>query len=245
MVTSQAYDFKGNSLQASRRLRSEVHAGADWSVLSALTDVSAIAAAADPLLEAESFETQTEYDALNRPTRLIAPDPDASEIKPTYNEAGQLERIEVRIRDAAAWTTFVDNIDYDAKGQRERIDYGNGTSTEYTYDPPTFRLARLRTTRSSDGAVLQNLTYTYDPVGNIVEIKDSAQQTVFFNNAMVSPNAQYVYDAVYRLIEATGREHAGGLADVQRDQNDLPIQALPHANDAQALRNYTEQYFYL
>ncbi|MGK3997606.1 RHS repeat-associated core domain-containing protein [Sorangium sp. So ce1024] len=242
VVTSQAYDFKGNLLQASRRLRSEVHAGADWSVLSAPTDVSAIAAAADPLLEAESFETQTEYDALNRPTSLNAPD--ASEIKPTYNEAGLLERVEVRIRGAAGWTTFVDNIDYDAKGQRERIDYGNGTSTVYTYDPLTFRLSRLKTTRSSDSAVLQNLTYVYDPVGNIVEIGDSAQQTVFFNDDVVSPSAQYVYDAVYRLIEATGREHAGGLADVQRDQNDLPIQALPHANDVQALRNYTEQYVY-
>ncbi|WP_437635618.1 SpvB/TcaC N-terminal domain-containing protein [Sorangium sp. So ce854] len=242
VVTSQAHDFKGNLLEASRRLRSEVHAGADWAVLSALTDVSAVAAAADPLLEVESFETQTEYDALNRPTSLLAPD--ASEIKPTYNEAGLLERVEVRIRDAAGWTTFVDNIDYDAKGQRERIDYGNGTSTVYTYDPLTFRLSRLKTTRSSDSAVLQNLTYVYDPVGNIVEIGDSAQQTVFFNDDVVSPSAQYVYDAVYRLIEATGREHAGGLADVQRDQNDLPIQSLPHANDVQALRNYTEQYVY-
>ncbi len=92
--------------------------------------------------------------------------------------------------------------------------------------------------------MLQNLTYVYDPVGNIVEIGDSAQQTVFFNNAVVSPSAQYVYDAVYRLIEATGREHAGGIADAPRDQNDLPIQSLPHANDAQALRNYTEQYVY-
>ncbi|WP_234023143.1 RHS repeat-associated core domain-containing protein [Sorangium cellulosum] len=240
MVTSQAYDFKGNLLQASRRLRSEVHAGADWSVLAALTDVTAIAAAAEPLLEAESFDTQTAYDALNRPTSMTAPD--GSEIEPTYNEAGLLQHIEVYVR--GAWTTFVEDIDYDAKGQRERIDYGNNTSTEYTYDPLTFRLARLRTTRGSNGAVLQNLTYTYDAVGNIVEIKDSARQTVFFNNDVVSPNAQYVYDADYRLIEATGREHAGGLADVQRDQNDLLIQALPHPNDAQALRNYTEKYVY-
>ncbi|WP_437913154.1 SpvB/TcaC N-terminal domain-containing protein [Sorangium sp. So ce302] len=248
VVTSQAYDFKGNLLQASRRLRSDVHADADWSVLSALTDVAAIATAADPLLETESFGTQTAYDALNRPTSLTAPDgltaSDASEVKPTYNEAGLLERVEARIRGAVAWTTFVENIDYDAKGQRERIDYGNGTFTVYTYDPLTFRLARLKTTRSSDSAVLQNLTYVYDPVGNIVEIGDSAQQTVFFNNAVVSPSAQYVYDAVYRLIEATGREHAGGLSDAPRDQNDLPIQSLPHANDAQALRNYTEQYVY-
>ncbi|WP_437713623.1 RHS repeat-associated core domain-containing protein [Sorangium sp. So ce448] len=248
VVTSQAYDFKGNLLRASRRLRSDVHADADWSVLAALTEESAIATAAEPLLETESFGTQTAYDALNRPTSVTAPDgltaSDASEIKPTYNEAGLLERIEARIRGAATWTTFVDNIDYDAKGQRERIAYGNGTFTVYTYDPLTFRLSRLKTTRSSDSAVLQNLTYVYDPVGNIVEIGDSAQQTVFFNNAVVSPSAQYVYDAVYRLIEATGREHAGGIADAPRDRNDLPIQSLPHANDAQALRNYTEQYVY-
>ncbi|WP_236644119.1 RHS repeat domain-containing protein [Sorangium cellulosum] len=243
VVTSQAYDFQGNVLQASRRLRSDVHADADWSVLAGLTDVSAIATAAEPVLETESFGTQTAYDALNRPTSVTGPD--ASEVKPTYNEAGLLERVEARIRGAVAWTTFVDDIDYDAKGQRERIEYGNGTVTEYTYDPLTYRLSRLRTTRSSDSTVLQNLRYVYDPVGNIVEIGDSAQQTVFFNNAVVSPSAQYVYDAVYRLIEATGREHAGGLSDAPRDQNDLPIQSLPHPNDPQALRNYTEQYVYL
>ncbi|AUX35470.1 MULTISPECIES: SpvB/TcaC N-terminal domain-containing protein [Sorangium] len=242
VVTSQAYDFKGNVLQASRRLRSDVHADADWSVLAGLTDVSAIATTAEPLLETESFGTQTAYDALNRPTSVTAPD--NSEIKPTYNEAGLLERVEARIRGAVAWTTFVDDIDYDAKGQRERIEYGNGTFTDYTYDPLTYRLTRLKTTRSSDSTVLQNLRYVYDPVGNIVEIGDSAQQTVFFNNDVVSPSAQYVYDAVYRLIEATGREHAGGLSDAPRDQNDLPIQSLPHPNDPQALRNYTEQYVY-
>ncbi|WP_438010618.1 RHS repeat-associated core domain-containing protein [Sorangium sp. So ce321] len=242
VVTSLTHDFKGNLLQASRRLRSDVHADPDWSVLAALNDVAAIAAAAEPLLETESFATQTAYDALNRPTSVTAPD--TSELRPTYNEAGLLDRVEARVRGAVTWTTFVDDIDYDAKGQRERIEYANGTSTAYTYDPLTFRLSRLRTTRSADSAVLQNLTYVYDPAGNIVEIGDSAQQTVFFNNAVVSPSAQYVYDAIYRLIEATGREHAGGLADVQRDQNDIPIQSLPHANDAQALRNYTEQYVY-
>ncbi len=170
--------------------------------------------------------------------------PDSSEIRPLYNEAGLLEKVEARVRGAAAWTTFVDDIDYDAKGQREKIVYGNGTRTTYTYAPETFRLVCLKTVRDSDDAVLQNLTYTYDPVGNITEIKDSAQQTVFFDNDIVSPSAQYVYDALYRLIEATGREHAGGVADVQRDQNDVPLMNLPHANDAVALRNYVEKYVY-
>ncbi|WP_437713617.1 hypothetical protein WMF45_47365 [Sorangium sp. So ce448] len=96
MVTSQAHDFKGNLLQATRRLRSDVHADADWAVLAPLTDVSAIATAAEPLLETESFGTETAYDALNRPTSVTAPDgltaSDASEVKPTYNEAGLRNR---------------------------------------------------------------------------------------------------------------------------------------------------------
>jgi hypothetical protein len=60
--------------------------------------------------------------------------------------------------------------------------------------------------RIKDRAVLQNLAYAYDPVGNILAVSDSAHQTVFFDNAVVSPSTQYVYDAIYRLIEATGRE---------------------------------------
>ena len=39
------------------------------------------------------------------------------------------------------------NIDYNAKGQRELIEYGNDVRTAYEYDPLTFRLIHLRTTR--------------------------------------------------------------------------------------------------
>jgi RHS repeat-associated protein len=120
----------------------------------------------------------------------------------------------------------------------------NRTTTIFSYDRETFRLTQLKTTRASDGAVLQNLQYTYDPVGNITEILDSAQQAVFFDNDVVLPVMAYVYDAIYRLTEGKGRELAGGLADVQRDHNDLPLQSLPFANDTNAVRNYTEAYTY-
>ena len=57
---------------------------------------------------------------------------------------------------------------------------------------------------------VQNLHYTYDPVGNITHIQDDAQQTIFFANQQVEPSNDYVYDAVYRLIEGTGRENGSG-----------------------------------
>src|SRR6185436_11258668 len=126
-------------------------------------------------------------------------------IKPTYNEAALLEQVQVHIRGAASATTFVANIDYDERGRRTRIDYNNGTYTEYFYDSLTFRLTRLRTKRSADAKRLQDLFYFYDPVGNITTVRDEAQQEVFFNDEQVTPRQDFTYDAVYRLIEATGR----------------------------------------
>src|SRR5262249_33708765 len=131
-----------------------------------------------------------------------------------------------------------------AKSQREQIRYGNQTATTYEYDPFTFRLVQLTTTRATDSAVLQDLSYAFDPVGNILSITDQAQQTVFFANTVVEPSTDYIYDAVYRLTSATGREHAGGVADIQRDQNDVASDNLPHQNDGQALRRYQESYVY-
>jgi RHS repeat-associated protein len=243
VVTSVGYDFKGNLLRSERRLAKDYRSQPNWRAVYA---PEAPASAADAQLESESFVASTAWDALNRPISQVTPD--QSETRPMYNEAGLLEKIQARLRGAAEWTTFVDGIDYDAKGRRTRIVYGGNpgkrTTTIYAYDPRTFHLAHLSTTRERDGARLQDLRYTYDPVGNITAIRDDAQQTIFFDNAVVTPSTTYVYDALYRLIQATGREQPGGLADQQRDDRDLPLANLPHANDKQALHNYTETYRY-
>jgi len=232
LVTNQWFDFKENLLEITRQLISDYKASViDWSEGSPTNS-----------LESQVFTARTEYDALNRPTLLTSPD--QSVIRPVYNEANLLEQVYVRLRGAATETVFVENIDYDAKGQRTLIEYGNGVRTTYTYDQETFRLVRLLTTRTSDNARLQDLQYTYDPVGNITEIRDDAQQTVFFNNAVVYPSNRYEYDALYRLMRAEGREHAGQQANPQPDHEDVPVMPLPHPNDSQAMRNYTERYEY-
>ena len=92
------------------------------------------------------------------------------------------------------------NIDYNAKGQRTRIDYGNGATTNYDYDLNTFRLTNLKTTRTAcperprlavvqAPGTVQDLQYVYDPAGNITQITDDALQTVFHNNERVEPFA--------------------------------------------------------
>ncbi|HEX2189995.1 MAG TPA: SpvB/TcaC N-terminal domain-containing protein [Longimicrobiaceae bacterium] len=241
-AASEEFDFKGNPLRESRTF-ALAHAGEpDWSPLAALTGVEEIEAAAAPLLAGETFSTARGYDALDRPAALFLPD--SSEVRPVYNAANLLEAVDVRPRGGDAWTRFVEDIDYNARGEREAIRYGNGVRTEYTHDPLTFRTVALRSVRDTDGAALQELRYTYDAVGNLVEVRDAAQQTVFFDNAVVSSDARYVYDALYRLAEAEGREHAGAGADAPRDHSDFPLNPVPHANDASALRRYTERYAY-
>src|SRR6185436_11854846 len=122
------------------------------------------------LLEAEAFPTAASFDALNRLSSRITPD--GSEMKPSYNEAGLLESLEVRVRGAVTPTTFVESIEYNARGQRESILHGNNTTSRYEYAPETFRLIRQVTVKGS-GAVLQDVTHTHDPVGNIVAISDT------------------------------------------------------------------------
>jgi len=240
-VTNEAFDFKGNLLSSTRQFAGEYRQQLDWSVLPSPVEAP--------------FTSSTSYDALNRPITLTMPD--LSVIRPAYNEANLLESVRVNLRGAAGRTVFVSNIDYDAKGQRKSIEYADnersGTSTvrtEYRYDPLTFRMIGLTTRRTSDAAVLQDLSYTYDPVGNITAIRDDARQTIYFRNRRVEPSAEYAYDALYRLTSASGREHlgqnaSGRLNPPQQINHDDSFRAnLLHSGDGNAMGTYTERYEY-
>jgi RHS repeat-associated protein len=226
VLVSEAYDFKGNLLHGVRQLAAGYREAPDWS--------------GSPALEAETFRSSTAYDALNRPVALTTPD--GGVVRPSYNEAKLLERLEANLRGAADATPFVRDVDYNARGQRVSITYDNGVSTSYEYDRLTFRLARLRTTRGATR--LQDLAYTYDIAGNITHIRDDAQQAVYFNNAVAEAHAAYSYDAVYRLVAATGREHIGQAAQPETSRDDQFRVRLQHPHNGQAMRRYGEQYDY-
>jgi RHS repeat-associated protein len=246
MVRVPELDFKGNPKSVDRILAKDYKNDLDWSALPGHPDVAAILAAADPALEsAEVFTASSQYDALNRPTRVTLPD--GTVIVPTYNEANFLASLKAQIRGQGNFIEFLKGQDYDAKGQRQFAHYGNEVFTRYFYDPKTFRLTNLLTYQSgadSQTQGLQNLNYCYDPVGNITQIRDDAQQTHYFNNAVVKPESLYEYDAIYQLIRATGRELAGGINDAIRTHTDLDFVQLPHPNNLDAVRTYTEEYEY-
>ncbi|WP_313951702.1 SpvB/TcaC N-terminal domain-containing protein [Accumulibacter sp.] len=190
-------------------------------------------------------------------------------IEPRYNERGALQREWMHVRACKATSTdgavsftadptrsaeAIKHIAYNAKGQKLSLDLANGTQTRYSYDAKTFRLTQLFTRRPATAfrddcassarplrpCGVQNLHYTYDPVGNITHIQDDAQQTVYFRNSRVEPSCNYTYDALYRLIEATGREH-----DVRTPP---PLREGPWRSGSfpsgDQLRNYTQRYRY-
>jgi RHS repeat-associated protein len=228
VVTNEHYDFKGNLLKSTRRLLEDYKNEVNWSQ--------------SPELEQQVYTMATAYDALNRPVALTTPD--ASVARPKYNEANLLESLIVSVRGADEPTPFVTYVNYNAKGQREIIDYGNGAHTRYTYDPLTFRMIHLVTRRKHDHGRLQDLHYTFDPVGNITSIRDDAQETIYFKNRVVSPSNEYVYDAVYRLISAGGREHAGEPCQPQTTFDDWARMNQPLPSDGHALHRYRERYEY-
>ncbi len=242
------FDFKGNLLESERTLTQSYTSVIDWDAngveLADEDDPDAAETAATGVLETEEWIEERAYDALNRIISLMTPD--GSVYLPTFGEGGLLDKVEVQIRGDSA-TTFVRNVEYDAKGQRTKIEYGNATTTkvttQYGYDPLTFRLTTLVTTRASDSKKLQDLSYSYDPVGNITAIADAAHQDVYFNNSFVSPGQTLSYDALYRLISASGREHMS-IGGAIVDHGDVILEDLPHANQANAVRNYTETYEY-
>ena len=230
-IETPAYNFKGAPVATTRRLFRKYKEVANWTDANLEAD-----------LETASFTFKTATDALGRIAEQTAPD--LSLITPAYNEAGTLNSEAVLHPGAATVITYIQDIDYNEKGQREKIVYGNGVTTRFYYDRETFRLKRLQS-RRQNGDPLQDWHYTYDPVGNITHIEDQNVPVVFFDNQKITGLLEYTYDSLYRLVEAKGRENDAALHFGASDNwNDKDFLHFLNAGDPVALRNYTQSYRY-
>ena len=79
--------------------------------------------------------------------------------------------------------------------------YCNGAETFYTYDPQRRRLQNL--TVNSGGNTIMDNAYTYDAVSNVLSVVNGASvpQSGKAGGQMAHT---YTYDALYRLVSATG-----------------------------------------
>lgn len=230
VIETPEYDFKGQPKSTTRKLFKDYKGIANWLDANLVSD-----------LETDNFTFITETDALARISQQSAPD--GSIITPQYNKAGLLNAESLSIK-AQTRRPPTSKTSITTERQAQRFVYGNDVVTEFTYDKETFRLIRLETKRQN-GDPLQDWCYTYDPVGNITHIEDKNSPVVFFDNQKITSIAQYTYDALYRLVAASGRENNQLLTFDSKDNwNDAAYLQQLNPGDPMAMRNYTQCYQY-
>ena len=131
------------------------------------------------------FVTRLRYDAQDRLVALTYPD--GLTVNYSYNAQGLL----------AAIPGYLTQVQYTAADQPALRTLANGVSTTYRYDN-RLRLQRLQS--SSAAGALQDLTYTFDGVGNVTALGDGRASRTAQNDL----SQHYDYDALYRLTGVSG-----------------------------------------
>lgn len=230
-IQTDSFSLAGLPLRQSRQLLKNWDEPGDWS----MDEESAWAS----LLAAEAYDTNWRYDAQDRVVAQTDAKGNLQQL--AYNDAGQPQAVSLTLEGQAEQRIW-NRIEYNAAGQVDLAEAGNGVITEYTYEESTQRLIRKKDSRglsSGEREVLQDYRYEYDPVGNILSIYNGAEPVRYFRNQAVAPRRQYAYDALYQLVSSSGRE-----SDALRQQPSLPPLITPIPLDDSQYVNYAEKYSY-
>jgi hypothetical protein len=232
VVTHPEWDFKGNELLVERQFAKDYKSVVDWMTTSAVE------------LELEVYPTRRTFDALNRVITIQSPD--KSMVSNAFNKGGLLHSVSANLKGDPKPTPFVVSSQYDAHCRLVAQTAGNNTITTNAFDLLTQRLVNRTVVRqdASRQTDVQNLTYTYDPVGNVIFVQNDAEQTVFFRNGAVEPHSEYTYDALYRLTEAMGREHVGQTKGLASGPGTATSSTGAALGDGNAIVGYVEHYTY-
>lgn len=236
LTQSDSVALTGVPLSVTRRLLKDADnpdTVADWQ--------GADAPAWNDRLTAETFTTRTTANATG--AVLTTTDAKGNVQRVAYDVAGLLSGSWLTLKNGRE-QGIVKSLTYSAAGQKLREVHGNGVVTTYEYEPETQRLTGIKTARpdghASGTKVLQDLRYEYDPVGNVLKITNDAEETRFWRNQKVMPEKAYVYDSLYQLVSATGRE----MANAGQQGSHLASAAVPLPTDSSAFTNYTRTYSY-
>ncbi|WP_426619959.1 RHS repeat-associated core domain-containing protein [Pseudomonas rustica] len=188
----------------------------------------------DVLLEVERATTRNSYNAAGEQIRHI--DALGNEQLLRQTRAGELFETCLKLSGAGGYTSLVSDIRYSATGQIEQQTAGNGVVTRSAFDAQSGQIISLIAQVASKPP-LQQLTYAYDAVGNLLSISDAAQPIRYFRNQRVAPLNTYRYNTLYELIEASGRQCVNALGGPQ-----LPEFISPP--DSTQLENYQQTFDY-
>ena len=154
-----------------------------------------------------TFAMEFEYDSWNRIQKMTYPDREV--VSYGYDKGGMLQWVTGEKN--GAFHTYIDSISYNKFGLKELVLNSNGTESRYEYDV----LLRLDSVTTYDGEsnrhLLQAVKYSYDSVGNITSITNSAAMV----NGIGGPyHVDYAYDSLYRITHAEGYHNTDETAYV-------------------------------
>jgi insecticidal toxin complex protein TccC len=232
LVRVDSLALSGVALSVTRRLLANAEnpdAVADWQ--------GEDAQAWDALLAAKGFTHQTTTDATG--AEQTTTDAAGNRQRMAYDVAGRLTSRWLTLKNRLE-KNIVKSLTYSAAGQTLREEHANGVVTRWGYEVETQRLLGINVQRPvghvSGAKVLQDLKYQYDPVGNVLGVHNDAEETRFWRNQEVVPQNTYVYDSLYQLVSATGRE----MANAGR-QRGFPVVS---SYDNATFTTYTRTYSY-
>ncbi|MCF7696844.1 RHS repeat protein [Mycetohabitans sp. B2] len=232
-LTTSAMTLTGQPQTQTRQLLLHAEKDPDWSQPTS-----------GQLDNTHCYTTCWTYNAMGMP--LTQTDAAGNVQQTAYDVAGRQASVSLRPVNSTAQTLLA-SIDYNAAGQVQKETAGNAVTTTYGYEPQSQRLISIVAQRSCINrqgqpreACLQAIRYTYDPVGNIIGSEEATQPVSYYRNQQINAFNTYRYDALYQLIQVSGRENANAGSQVPAVLQ--PIVPLPQ--DDSLLTNYTRQYHY-
>ncbi len=141
-------------------------------------------------IDGVNYATSYTYDAASNVMSLSYPD--GTVITHDYDNLNRIVSVD-------GYAQF----SWDENSQLKQISYQNNVQTDYLYDLRG-RPTQIKTTKN--GSDLLNLTYGYDPAGNILQMKSVDP------NQVIKEQWDYAYDSLNRLLTATGGPSGQGYS---------------------------------
>jgi RHS repeat-associated protein len=141
------------------------------------------------LINGQSFTLHQSFDPVGRP--LVSTYPSGFQVKNVYTSLGFLK--EVRRADSGLNDLYWAADSYALDGRINGEYYGNGMSVDQVYSQITGRLRLSQSGVSYAVTRAQDLSYTYDVLGNVMTRNDNA----------MSRSESFAYDGLNRLTQHT------------------------------------------
>ena len=153
----------------------------------------------------KTYTTSYVYDTFGRQQSMAYPDGETLTYR--YDSGGMVQAAS-GVKGNGSYS-YVNRLEYDKFGQKAFVKDGNGVQTSYAFDPVMRRLSNqqagpLLAPNGTNLGNFQNISYTYDKVGNVTSTANDIAVPAPPNFG--GPSTQtFTYDDLDRLTDAAGK----------------------------------------